>query len=302
MEGASPAGAALPPASAHALYMERSDAGVVPSERCEQEHWEQAWTGSPVPVGTTHPMQLLRDSITAVEGGRPIDDVLVNTAMHLVMTEPHWRHAEPWQGEGLARVLFNLRETTSKMLLDGHLHWAPSEDEQEEDGDSGSQGGSASPGESPDSGRVAAESESDTSMADPDASEELNEMDEDAVVAMVRAADEQEGEIDEDARTHLSALELESLPSHTLAEPDGGAECSVCLAQMSGGQEVAPLACGHTFHRPCIVRWFARSCRCPYCRTPVPRASESGRGEPRGSRLEQGGDSLMQEDGPARDD
>jgi len=115
--------------------------------------------------------------------------------------------------------------------------------------------------------------------------EELNEMDEDAVVAMVRAADEQEGEIDEDARTHLSALELESLPSHTLAEPDGGAECSVCLAQMSGGQEVAPLACGHTFHRPCIVRWFARSCRCPYCRTPVPRASESGRGEPRGSRL-----------------
>ena len=107
-------------------------------------------------------------------------------------------------------------------------------------------------------------------------------MDEDAVVAMVRAADEQEGEIDEDARTHLSALELESLPSHTLAEPDGGAECSVCLAQMSGGQEVAPLACGHTFHRPCIVRWFARSCRCPYCRTPVPRASESGRGEPRG--------------------
>ena len=166
-----PATAALQ-ASAHALYMERSDAGVVPSERCEQEHWEQAWTGAPVPVGTTHPMLLLRDSITAVEGGRPIDDVLVNTAMHLAMTEPHWRHAEPWHGEGLARVLFHLRETTSKMLLDGHLHWAPSEDEQEEGGDSGSRGGSASPGEPPDSGRAAAESESDASMADSDASEQ----------------------------------------------------------------------------------------------------------------------------------
>jgi hypothetical protein len=78
-------------------------------------------------------------------------------------------------------------------------------------------------------------------------------MDEDSVVAAVRAAEAQ-GDIDYDACIHLSALELESLPAHTLAEPESGAECSVCLAQMSCGQQVARLSCGHMFHRSCIVR------------------------------------------------
>jgi hypothetical protein len=102
-------------------------------------------------------------------------------------------------------------------------------------------------------------------------------MDEDSVVAAVRAAEAQ-GDIDYDACIHLSALELESLPAHTLAEPESGAECSVCLAQMSCGQQVARLSCGHMFHRSCIVRWFARSRRCPYCRTPISRASDGGAG------------------------
>ena len=107
--------------------------------------------------------------------------------------------------------------------------------------------------------------------------EELNEMDEDSVVAAVRAA-EAHADGDYDACTHLSVLELESLPAHTLAEHESGAECSVCLAQMSCGQKVAALACGHTFHRPCILRWFARSRRCPYCRTSISRASDGGAG------------------------
>ena len=84
--GAAPG--AMPPTSAHALFVVHSDSGVVPSERCTQTHWEQAWTGAAVQAGTTHPMQLLRDSITAAGGGHPIDDLLINTATHLVLTAP----------------------------------------------------------------------------------------------------------------------------------------------------------------------------------------------------------------------
>ena len=164
--GAAPG--AMPPTSAHALFVVHSDSGVVPSERCTQTHWEQAWTGAAVQAGTTHPMQLLRDSITAAGGGHPIDDLLINTATHLVLTAPHWNRAEPRHEEEFTRVLFHLRETTNKMLLDGHLQWAPSEDEQEEDGDGGPRGRSASSGESPGSARLASESESDSSMPDHD--------------------------------------------------------------------------------------------------------------------------------------
>lgn len=28
------------------------------------------------------------------------------------------------------------------------------------------------------------------------------------------------------------------------------------------------LACGHTFHKRCIRKWFSRSLTCPYCRAP----------------------------------
>ncbi|MCO5587984.1 hypothetical protein L7F22_041937 [Adiantum nelumboides] len=54
-------------------------------------------------------------------------------------------------------------------------------------------------------------------------------------------------------------------------------DCSICLQELEEGQRVRRLpACSHTFHAPCIDRWFARlltgdrpSCSCPRCRALV---------------------------------
>jgi len=97
--------------------------------------------------------------------------------------------------------------------------------------------------------------------------EELNEMQADAVIELVRSAHaEQGGEDDDRPSDHLSARELEALPSHPATEHDHIDDCSVCLAAVRAGQEIARLPCAHTFHHPCIIRWLARSRRCPYCR------------------------------------
>lgn len=46
-----------------------------------------------------------------------------------------------------------------------------------------------------------------------------------------------------------------------------GAECAVCLGPHA--RAAAELACGHSFHRPCIERWLRISANCPICRATV---------------------------------
>ena len=45
------------------------------------------------------------------------------------------------------------------------------------------------------------------------------------------------------------------------------AECAVCLSQHE--HFAAELACGHSFHRPCIERWLRIAASCPICRATV---------------------------------
>lgn len=110
--------------------------------------------------------------------------------------------------------------------------------------------------------------------------QELNEMDVDAVIELVRSVQEEQGDEDETPSDHLSARELEDLPSHPATDEDGSGECVVCLEAVCSGQQVARLPCAHAFHHPCIVRWLARSRQCPYCRTelvpPLGCADEGG--------------------------
>ena len=109
--------------------------------------------------------------------------------------------------------------------------------------------------------------------------EELNEMDPDAVIDLVRNAEEEQGEEDDEGlRDRLSSAELASLSVRSATEHDSGSECSVCLEGMRAGQEVVQLPCAHSFHRPCVVRWLARSRRCPYCRDDVSQHHAAGRG------------------------
>ena len=50
-------------------------------------------------------------------------------------------------------------------------------------------------------------------------------------------------------------------------------QCSICLNNITTGQDVTSLSCEHTFHSQCIQRWFRRNATCPVCRAEQPRTN-----------------------------
>ena len=108
--------------------------------------------------------------------------------------------------------------------------------------------------------------------------EQLHEMEPDAVIALLRSAEEEESDAEEaQPSDHLSATELERLPARTAtANSDSTTECAVCLVAFGAGQEVVHLPCSHVFHRACIIRWLARSRRCPFCRAELSQIRAEG--------------------------
>ncbi len=50
-------------------------------------------------------------------------------------------------------------------------------------------------------------------------------------------------------------------------------QCSICLNNITTGQDVTSLSCEHTFHSQCIQRWFRRNATCPVCRAEQPRSN-----------------------------
>lgn len=95
---------------------------------------------------------------------------------------------------------------------------------------------------------------------------------------------------------------ISALPKKKLGEkelgPEGKGECSVCMDDVTIGEEVVFLPCSHWFHEACASAWLSEHNTCPICRkgiegeaTPPPdgrRASQSGptsRNEHRARRL-----------------
>jgi len=73
------------------------------------------------------------------------------------------------------------------------------------------------------------------------------------------------------------------MPSEVNAEE----ECVICLSRED--EEGVPwrqLACGHSFHEPCLLEWLAKSRRCPVCRLDLHLAHR--RGVPHGAGAEAG--------------
>jgi hypothetical protein len=70
-----------------------------------------------------------------------------------------------------------------------------------------------------------------------------------------------------------SQAAIEKLPHKQLDEemigPDGKAECTICMDDMSKGDEVAVLPCKHWFHPDCVTLWLKEHNTCPVCRTSI---------------------------------
>ncbi|KAF7831677.1 E3 ubiquitin-protein ligase RING1-like [Senna tora] len=47
-------------------------------------------------------------------------------------------------------------------------------------------------------------------------------------------------------------------------------QCSICLEDFKGGDDVSGMPCKHVFHKDCIVQWLKESHVCPLCRFRMP--------------------------------
>ena len=45
--------------------------------------------------------------------------------------------------------------------------------------------------------------------------------------------------------------------------------CTICCSEMTEGDKIYKLHCGHTFHQACIDPWLKKSSECPNCRGDV---------------------------------
>lgn len=55
---------------------------------------------------------------------------------------------------------------------------------------------------------------------------------------------------------------------------DEHARCAVCLEHYQAGDSVRHLPCLHSYHTPCIDKWFEASVECPVCKHDVNQLME----------------------------
>ena len=102
------------------------------------------------------------------------------------------------------------------------------------------------------------------------ASDEWWSSDEDlerALAASLESEEPQSEVAQIEAAIQASLQDVSSEPSARLdASTAASASCSVCLEDITRGQNARALRCGHVFHTQCIARWLRTSRLCPICR------------------------------------
>lgn len=82
------------------------------------------------------------------------------------------------------------------------------------------------------------------------------------------------------------AAAIAALPKKPIEEsmlgPDGSAECTICIENVSVGDEVTVMPCSHWFHGKCVVTWLKEHDTCPHCRQSI-SSKENGQRPPRNS-------------------
>lgn len=72
--------------------------------------------------------------------------------------------------------------------------------------------------------------------------------------------------------------DIDALPRKTVTEemlgPEHTAECSICMDEVSVGEEVTVLPCRHWFHPACITAWLVEHDTCPHCRKGISKHAE----------------------------
>ncbi|KAK1834588.1 hypothetical protein QBC39DRAFT_343470 [Podospora conica] len=77
------------------------------------------------------------------------------------------------------------------------------------------------------------------------------------------------------SQTAIDALEIKEVDDKMLGA-EGGTRCVVCVDDLTKGEKVTALPCGHFFHGECVVPWLKMHNTCPTCRGPV----ETSRAKP----------------------
>lgn len=70
----------------------------------------------------------------------------------------------------------------------------------------------------------------------------------------------------------VTDAEFARLPLKPASELEHAEECAICCAEVAPDAKLKVLPCGHSFHAPCLRRWFQRSRCCPCCRAPLRRS------------------------------
>ena len=55
-----------------------------------------------------------------------------------------------------------------------------------------------------------------------------------------------------------------------------GETCSVCLGELTAGERLKELPCGHVYHAECIGQWLRRQRVCPLCKADALEHSGGG--------------------------
>jgi len=77
-------------------------------------------------------------------------------------------------------------------------------------------------------------------------------------------------------QTAIDRLEKKAIDDEMLG-PEGKAECTICIDDLSKGDEVLVLPCKHWFHNDCVIYWLRQHNTCPICRTPIEARGAAGR-------------------------
>lgn len=67
----------------------------------------------------------------------------------------------------------------------------------------------------------------------------------------------------------INALPRKKVTDDMLDETTKQAECSICMDNVTVGEEVLELPCSHWFHGECVRAWLTEHDTCPICRTGI---------------------------------